>query len=399
MLPAPKQLSDKQRLLLDYVRKHSIGPKQGTDEWRIWRKQSKSVGGSTIATFLGVSGTPKKLMCDMLGLNNFNGNAATCWGTVFENITDEFFEDLLRAKVHAVGTVPGCIPDTSYSPDGLVFVKADTIRELIAKDILPSWTPVYDSIVLLEFKAPHSRPIGDTIPTYYIPQPKSGLCHIPICDIAYFGNMMYRVCSLKQLQDQSDLSYNLEYHNKIEYINKYNISGMIAIYKKYDGVRNYRNVIRPTQEQFQLTNYVAGASYHRSVCSENGCIVIPVLSRKQDIDTCLYGVANNENYEAVYFKLNWQKSPLWLSSTIEAAFSVDDSTELVGLLPFKMLDFKIIPVEREENYVASCQKEIEKFMETFKVLYAEKQIMLDAGVDDCDEIISAKVDKHFSGIF
>lgn len=180
----------------------AYSPAQHTPEW--YTLKSKTIGGSEIATVIGVNPYSKvsKLIAEKIGLGQkFNGNTATRWGTLFEHVTKSYAELVLQMPhpINEAGSIEGVIKGQRYSPDGIGVV-----------GLLNENNVIDYFIILFEFKAPlNSLPDGK-IPKHYRPQVQTGLLSIPITEIAIFVNNSYRKCALRDLN--FELTYDKIFH-------------------------------------------------------------------------------------------------------------------------------------------------------------------------------------------
>jgi hypothetical protein len=190
----------KQKELIVYLGKLGTAPEQRSKEW--YAIKQTTIGGSEIATILNMNPfrSVKGLIAEKIGMESFSGNLATRWGTMFEHITKKWSELILKIdEIKEAGSIEGVIARQRYSPDGLSVVK------LKCEDGSYEYF-----IVLFEFKAPLSSLPNGKVPHHYMPQIQTGLLNIPITDIGIFVNNCYRICSLKDLNFESN--YNEEFH-------------------------------------------------------------------------------------------------------------------------------------------------------------------------------------------
>jgi hypothetical protein len=183
---------------------------QGSPEWLADRIYN--IGGSEMATITGDNcfSSIDQLVSQKVGFTHFSGNIATKWGKLFECVTKQLTEIIFDIDdgIKETGSLDGAVPNQRYSPDGLAVIKFKCEEVICDKNIE---TEEY-CIVLFEFKSPlYSIPSG-SIPKYYIPQVKTGLCSIPITDFALFISNMFRKCSFDELGASMD--YDKDFHNR-----------------------------------------------------------------------------------------------------------------------------------------------------------------------------------------
>jgi len=175
--------TQKHQILADYVEQYSGLAEQGTDTWK--EDRQLSIGGSEVAAVIGKSAfsSVRDLVAEKVGLTEFTGNMAVRWGSLFEDITEAICSTVFGVSIYHLGSVPHPTLPHRYSPDGLcVMMIGDEER-----------------IVLLEFKSPLSSIPGKSIPAYYVPQVRAGLCTISIAERGLFMSNVYRRCSFDQL--------------------------------------------------------------------------------------------------------------------------------------------------------------------------------------------------------
>lgn len=184
---------------------------QGSTEWLAMREYN--IGGSEMSVITGDNpySSLETLIAQKIGLTKFEGNIATRWGKLFEQVTQMITEsvfEIVGDTIRETGSLEGSVPHQRYSPDGLAVVKlrcAETINDEYME------TEEY-CIVLFEYKSPYGSIPSGTIPKHYLPQVKTGLCSIPLADFAIFINNLFRKCSFNNLDDTP--VYDTNFHNK-----------------------------------------------------------------------------------------------------------------------------------------------------------------------------------------
>jgi hypothetical protein len=225
--------------LLTFLAKYKHLPDQGTPEWL--RMRESTIGGSELSTVIGTNPYERQIhgfVASKLGWKKFQGNKYTRWGKLFEPVGQRFMELLMQCHIYEASSLPGAIPHTSYSPDGMAVVPTHVLRKLIATGFIPPHE-LPDDIdaltVLFEFKSPATRVPNGKVPIHYMSQPMAGLCHFDHLDIAYFVDMQAKKCSLYDLKKGNN-HYNYGYHNSKG--NKVDLGeplayGIIGIYEPY----------------------------------------------------------------------------------------------------------------------------------------------------------------------
>jgi hypothetical protein len=208
---------------------------QGSQEWLDIRQFN--IGGSEMATITGDGGfsTIPQLVARKAGLGSFNGNTATRWGKLFEEVTNNLTKRLFFISddngIFETGSLAGCVPNQRYSPDGLALVRLKCAPRLSDDESIDDKYEYFT--VLFEYKSPMSSIPNGKIAKYYLPQVKTGLNSIEIADFALFVNNMFRKCSLNDFNFSP--AYNRIFHNgdvKKKYIAENPIAmGIILFYQ------------------------------------------------------------------------------------------------------------------------------------------------------------------------
>ena len=177
-------------------------PEQRSAAWKAQRIVSKigefTVGGSETEDL--VRRRFKTLIMKKMGWSVFAGNVATRWGQVLEAVGQRRLEVLFKTTIHETGSLPGSIPNTSYSPDGFAVIRESVVANLIKTGVVPAHKfPPGAGVALFEIKTPYSRIPTNAVPKNYILQPTAGLAHFPILDIAYFADSKIERMALPDL--------------------------------------------------------------------------------------------------------------------------------------------------------------------------------------------------------
>lgn len=180
-------LFEKNQQVLDFVKQHENLAEQRSDEWN--NNLLQTIGGSEWykvrkGTEGGKAGrdAQMELVKTKVGWNPFNGNVATNWGKIMEDMIRRYIEITHRTTVFELGALPGKIPYQRFSPDGLMFY------------------PRRNAVVLNEYKCPYSRIPTGGIPCYYKTQVQAGLDTIDITDYGLYVDAVFRRCPAEHLQ-------------------------------------------------------------------------------------------------------------------------------------------------------------------------------------------------------
>lgn len=190
--PTTIDINEKIKIIEQVLEITANDPVQGSKEWA----GERQIGGSDTSSVLGQGYYGRglfDLVKEKIFGSSFDGNVATRFGRVMEEVTRKFIEKLFNTIVWEFKSLPNQLKYTSYSPDGV------TVLKLFNKIMM----------LLLEFKTPMSRIPDGKIPKEYLPQIKAGMCAIPMVEGALFVNSMIRLCAL------ADLKYNFDYNTRL----------------------------------------------------------------------------------------------------------------------------------------------------------------------------------------
>ena len=204
--------------IIDLVNEYAHLPKQGSNEWLQGRKYT--IGGSEIPTILeqNIYSCVGKLIKTKLGIENFNGNLYTVWGTLFEEVATDIIKKGTSSTVFELGAFPGDITHHKFSPDGLATIKIDVeehSHEMIKQlDLKQNLRGVVYMNALFEIKSPFNRSTKRLIPDHYLSQVQSGLYNFrDVTSIGIFSDFLFRCCSLKDFEDNGAYEKKL-FNNK-----------------------------------------------------------------------------------------------------------------------------------------------------------------------------------------
>ena len=321
-----------------FCESHADRPKQGTKKWKEERNninKEVTVGGSEMSTVLGENkyNTIDKLIQTKLGLLTFSGNDATRWGNFFEPAGQLLLEKLFECVLYETGSLPGSIANTSYSPDGFAVVYNDQIKKLISKKYIADHAIPFDKagIILFEIKSPYSRIPMNVVPDEYKAQPQCGLAYFNFIDIAYFVNIVFRVCTIIQYDTLGFVNTLAQQKTPIDMEMPASHKGVIGIYSEMRESDRYYSVnivdLVETGEFSKIIYFVSIGRY--------GMLYF-------DIDESI-----NESIEK-YKKI-----------------CINNSFNMVGLIPYKIFNPVIIPVYRDPNFINTIKEPIRKFVNLY----------------------------------
>jgi hypothetical protein len=402
-------------ILKKFINKNQHLAPQGSQEWLDMRVFN--IGGSEMATITGDNGfsTMEQLIAQKVGLRNFKGNRATRWGKLFEHITDDLTKLMLEITndmgIFETGSLEGAVAHQRYSPDGLAVVKLKCETTINEEEIE---TDEY-CIVLFEYKSPFSSIPTNKIPKYYLPQVKTGLCSIPITDLAIFVNNMYRKCSLGMFNFTEQ--YNIEFHDgdakkKVKPTNPMAM-GIIMFYQTDDQrvkfQDTYANKISRDlvdQKPDDSDDSDDPGDFFQQIADNKHTDVNNIYSRifyhKNLIDfgeSCGYdfevmlqlyddGLLSTKFYEPAVFRSEYYRIPFLIAqgkSQVDVRSvgdmiqdqrnNIDAFKELteigkyqIGYLPWKMFKSSMIYQDRDETYVQRYNDKIQDVIQVIRDL-------------------------------
>ena len=367
---------------------------QGSAEWL----DRKHIGGSEIAVLNG-TGAFKSLFdwlkerCQIK--KSFCPIINSRWGHTFEDVQVNLIQNIWQCKIHETGSVPGN-PGIVYSPDGVGVVDNSLVEiclnyskkinnteeenENIGTVIIDEDGSVIHeqiikkrnqneshSIILFEFKSPPKNMPKGEIPSYYIAQPLTGLCTLPICDYSVFINSMFRRCSI------DDFGWNMKYdkvfHNKDKKndVNQLLALGIIGIYTA-ENTNNTEEIIdygscsvKDLEYMFYKESINAYKKAHSKIVFSNVFKKDISLSSNGGINATINGTNNSKNSSQV--EPEEEVSVEKFRDNLIKTLSKNKNLKLVGLLPWKLFKIDFIKVEKEENFVNDLQPTIDRCLD------------------------------------
>lgn len=241
----------------NFLKFYEYLPKQGSKEWLEYKKGNQhlppTIGGSEM--FQLVSSYRALAETKLLG-SSFTGNIYTYWGNIFEEVIAIIFDMLFQCPSYETGSIPGLKNSEghivqTYSPDRLMLVNKDRMEKILMSDFNQAIKDFESElkekiknetelIILDEFKCPSIDIPDGTIPKKYQYQPPTGMCTIPIIDLALFCNASFRRCNVNQYNFSNE--YNNNKHHKDPIFDEASFIGIIGFYEipkdyNYDVIR------------------------------------------------------------------------------------------------------------------------------------------------------------------
>lgn len=327
-------------------------PAQGSAEWLAQR--GLSCGGSELKKLLSNEEEFVKSKC---GLSPMTSNLAMIWGSVFECISRKFSSIIFDAPIYESGSITSAEHcRKTYSLDGIGLVR---MRVIVDGRAMYGWF-----YVLFEYKSLWSRvPVYGKVFPDYIPQVKSGLADLVLPELAIYMENTVRICNLKQLK-AADANYNTKVHANKSYVPL--AHGYIIVRGREEN-RDYGDIDTQMDLYQLLSDIKAGV-----LTIELGSIAICTAA--------LLG-------KSQFLRAQEQKIKTISHAKMieELRGKIADKKNLAGVIPYKIMDTNIVPVEKEVGYTAKYSQEIDEAMD--KVDELQK-------IEDIEERLN-----HFSRIY
>ncbi len=415
--------TSKQKMVV-FAQLHSWVSKQGSQAWLDQRngtysdftdtliseiygnmpRKQVAIGGSEIASVLGENpyGSRRKLAKQKLGISVFRGSIDTRWGKMFEPVLNLYTEKYFNTVITEMGSIPGVRRSgraiSSYSPDGIGIVDANTLREKLGYSVHGA------TVVLFEFKCPRKRIPNGKVPNHYISQPKKGLCVIPMCTMGIFGDAMFRKCSIFDFNygDSYDRSFHPDSYTQVsapvalgvigfyerspitmpvipEYIydpehpDPYKIPLIVEYLAKYNV-----NIVSTIRGLFpDLCEGFVGMITHCMRAQHVGLVPgIDFGSHQPDFED-IVEQAVDSGFNIWYPDTFADSEPgLWLEIQFEkfSQFCTEHNYSPVGVMPWKLFKIHFMPIQKDPNYLSKIVPEIEQVVSGIQDIYAGKSI-------------------------
>jgi hypothetical protein len=379
-------------------------PEQRSEQWKIERIHK--IGGSQIANILG-KGYSGKTQCikDILLGSKFKGNAATNWGSFFEQVAVQFIQRYCGTKLHEFGSIPGLKIDgnvvTSYSPDGISWIDKESDIPYLLEQYDES---VLGKNVLWEIKCPYRRAPKSEIPEHYIYQPLMGMETISVVQKAIFADFMFRMCSFE------DFGFNSKYfkHTRKKSTEPIAIC-MLAVYSKNEyKLKSFKDYKSPGLKKIKIKKN-SYASTIKAICTIENQIrhknysiyEMATICRETiigDVDKHILSYFDIPMFDGVdlsggahpwYRYCNKEVCSTIISDVVSGSayieispfyFTQPDIVEciggfptenLVGFMPVKLVSAKFIQVKSDPNFkdvviprILKCAELIKKILST-----------------------------------
>jgi hypothetical protein len=375
----------KQDILDSFINKYEGLPKQGSAEWL--KNRTYRIGGSEIATVLNKNPYQKvkALLQTHVGLSSFKGFYATYWGTVFESMVRNHVNTILNCNIVETGAIPHSVYEQfAYSPDGISVVNVQTLKKLLDsndKEICDTIVNNDESIILFEFKCPHSRVPTGNVPIYYADQPRLGMKVIDICEMAVFIEAVYKVCALDDIGYNNN--YNFNYHkDKFTLTNNPISCGVVIFYyNDVDKDEISNSIDKDIQKNLtQLLKDIKRFSYNKTKYLDIGRInnsyvvnkVLEMRATNPDIlmmDESIVATYNCENNSQAMNSYNEMMITYGINQKIATRIEELESQNkiILGIMPYKLFNLIINPIYKDEGFLSpELIKNVELIVDTIK---------------------------------
>ena len=263
------------------------------------------------------------------------------WGVIIEYITTKFISQYLSVynNVIELGSVPGPIFGQRYSPDGITIVEDNEGIE---------------HIVLIEIKSPITRTVKTTIPSYYLPQIKTGLCTLPICEYGLFLDINYKFSTYYEIQKKGHYDYPI---NNLKIENEAACYGVIKFYIKQKFEKELdKKFIKSLFLKNKLRDLVKmGTSYIEKIFDLFYDDYLTIKCSPICIHKPEYILLNGQDATIDYIK-NIKKKEL-------DKFIANDNNDCIGYMGWKMFNCLIKKINKDSLYLKKNNNKISKFIE------------------------------------
>lgn len=348
----------KYQRLSRFIDKYKHLPSQGSDEWKALRENF--IGGSEVSTILkqNKNKTVSKLIMGKLGFDPFCGNVITHWGNVFEELIRLHCEDEFSCSIRETGSIPYERGSLSYSPDGLAVIPTNKLKQRFGSLTKGVSEDDPNQLVLFEFKCPHSRVPSEVIPENYLPQVSIGMNIIDIMETAIFVQATYRRCSFSSLK--YDRQHNAYGHFKKADVSKHPIECGFMIVHADQEIDN-EDLIMALLEVGEATELHLS---NGEVVVDLGSVTdIPLLeevlgncvNKTFKVDYSFRQLYNQEVFESGDYKVGMYNESLQYRALKELRNQTQKYSNIVGVIPFKLLNVYMTPVAKNPNYIDETQ--------------------------------------------
>lgn len=335
------------QILKKWLKQYDHLAEQGSQKWRDDRVES--IGGSELHELLR---NESAIVASKIGLRPFLELLPMVWGSVFEPIIRNIIMCLLKTTIHERGSIPSAeVKGKTFSMDGIGIVRF----------LCDRWDDVHKEffmylITLFEFKCPWSRMlVQGEIPKDYIPQVKSGMADLQIPDLALYTEGVFRICEFSDLV-VGNKNINTQIHKPTDQMPM--VMGYMGLYME--------ELVEPGEEfKWAFKSLCDSAPYdYGSVDSHTKLHDLLKLIKAKIVKVFHSPILATVEQSRIQY-LKGQKIP-GIETKVDFAASIVsyekwvDSKKYfnIGLLPWKLIDLNIKPIEKETGYTKKYEPEI-----------------------------------------
>ena len=337
-----------------FISQYKHLPEQGSDEWKALRKDF--IGGSEVATILkqNKNKSVTKLVLEKLGFDPFRGNGITYWGSVFEEMIRLHCEEVFSCSIRETGSIPYEHGSLSYSPDGLAVISTNKLKQQFGKLTEGLNSKAGSQLVLFEFKCPHSRLPSHEVPEHYWPQVNIGMNIIDIMETAIFVQATYRRCGFDMLKHNRN--HNPSGHFKRADTTNVPVEcGFMVIYadELTDNDEGLKMALLEVGDASEI--YVDGEAILDVGTVNDASLMEEILgncvNKKYKVDYCFRHMFNPDVFNRDPYTVAMFDESLRYRATKELSNQIAKHENIVGIMPFKMMNIFMTPVPKNPNYI------------------------------------------------
>lgn len=375
-------------LMHHHIGIHSGNPRQGTKEWL--ENKHLSIGGSELASLFGTNPycSREELLAKKVGLVGRGDPGVACWwGTMFEPVSERLVEldcssRIAGTDIHVQPWLP--MPHAN-SPDGYCVVTLELQNDewVLSHDpdgAIRRGIPIRPLLALVELKAPYRRLPDGKVPKYYLPQIWSGIALAPATHIGLFAEVVYRLCSLSDLDHGPEFATN--YHasdfrkrNFTRWSGAYGI-GLTAIFAPRPGTRGAR--IKAGEKEKPSTKFAEKDGFKLLMASLQCPLDGPdfgteiadfgeLADRDPKLFELLMKNISQGSFKTVHSDPQFEEFSVdQFCDQARAKFADQEHYYFLGLLPWKIFQADYHFVEKQEEYIYEIRKVVVPFIRQVK---------------------------------
>ena len=329
-------------------------PKQCTPEWLI--EKQATIGGSSLYNAVYTTKS-------YLGNRTFNGNLYTQWGNIFEPVIETYSERRFYTKIYGtdIGAIPSYVPHFSYSMDGIGVVGS--------------------TIMLFEFKCPWSRLPSDKIPVAYEYQVKAGLDTFDIAKKGIYAEAVFRACSLEDLRNNVNAPiHKNDMKGKRFRYEKPMGHGLICFYSETSN--NYNKHVFCGKKD--ISDIIYQHKDNKVKIWES-----PIILPENEATTVSEDIAE---YDLGDYESDEDETPpaihrynVFSQICDFAIFCEKNNFTNVGIMPYKLYEYNVIPVKKEKGFLLKYADKIAEVAKLKQEIYKKEDKEIDDLLESLEE--------------